>query len=276
MFAFRRFLPVVAPSLAARAAAVSALPSHTAVAAAACMVPACAQIARSCATTTTTSTRNNNNRRSDNNNNYRRDDRNRNNNRDRNNRDGNRDGNPRRPNSDNYRGDVNRSASSNRVSGSRTFAQVEFFDVRDTPAQGRELRLAFLQGGGGGTRNQAKFLTIQMRPQLGPRKTDPHDPTPQFDQANRLSIRLKPKEIATALFWLTGRCSKPSVNIEGRTYKLSLTRLDSGAVAVALAGAKVDGTIGEALTYELLPHQQVQFKGFFEESLFAYWDLTAF
>lgn len=162
----------------------------------------------------------------------------------------------------------------------RTIGTVEFYDVRDTPKDGREMRLTFRKD----AQRDSHFLSITIRPQLGPRKTDPHDPTPQFDQQNRLSLRLKPKEISTLLFWLEGRQQQQAANnsnsgaveVSGQSYKISLARQDSGVVVCTIAGVKLDGTMSDPLSYELQPHQQIQFKAFLENSLYGIWGLPSF
>jgi hypothetical protein len=207
------------------------------------------------ATTTSTSSNNNNNRNFD----RRSNNNNRNNNNRNNNNNNNRIGNNRQ-----------------QEQQSRSIGSVEFYDVRDTPKDGREMRLVFRKDA---QRDSAVgFLSITIRPQLGPRKTDPHDPTPQFDQQNRLSLRLKPKEISTLLFWLEGRSGPTvqSVEVSGQSYKISLARQDSGVVVCTIAGVKLDGTMSDPLSYELQPHQQIQFRAFLENSLFAIWGLPSF
>lgn len=223
----------------------------------------------------------------------------------------NRSGNFRRDNNNNNRRSNSNTNSSNNSSSntmtrrggnysqqqhteSRTIGVVEFYDVRDFSKEGRELRLAFRQdttttrgsGGRGGSNSNNnpsydevfRTMSITIRPQLGPRKTDPHDPAPQFDQANRLTLRLKPKEVATLLFWLQGRqgADVKSVEVSGNSYKISLARQDNGVVLVTLSGTKLDGTPSEPLGYELQPHQQIQFTAFLENSLYAFWGLPAF
>ena len=129
-----------------------------------------------------------------------------------------------------------------------------------------------------------KTLTVTIKPQLGPRKTDPHDPTPQFDQANRLTIRLRAREVATLLFWFQGQragasqqaSSPKSIEVGGNSYKFSLARQDSGTVIATLSGMKLDGTMSEPLGYELQPHQQVQFNAFLENALFGFWNVPSF
>jgi hypothetical protein len=156
-------------------------------------------------------------------------------------------------------------------------ALVEFFDVRDSPKDGRELRLAFRQDFSG--RRESKMMTLTVRPQLGPRKTDPHDPTPQFDVQNRTSIVLRPRDIGAVLLWLSGRAAgnAPSVTVGGTTYGLELKRNDQGIVLATVSGTKLDGSgPTEPLTYELQPHQQVQFAAFLEEGLYSYWGMPAF
>ncbi len=177
----------------------------------------------------------------------------------------------------------------------RTIGVVEFYDVRDSPKDGRELRLTFRQESSVANNNNnsnnnnnnndiVKTFAMTIKPQLGPRKTDPLDPTPQFDQSNRLTVRLRPREIATLLFWLQGRGggsdakkNNDSVEVAGSSYRVELARnRDAGTLVLTMVGTKLDRSPGEPLSYELQPHQQVQFAAFLENSLYSFWNIAAF
>ena len=64
--------------------------------------------------------------------------------------------------------------------------RFDIFDIRDNPAEGYRLRVNY---------NDRKVF-FQHVAQLGPRKTDPNDPAPQFDESKRHGIRLFIHEIA--------------------------------------------------------------------------------
>jgi hypothetical protein len=180
----------------------------------------------------------------------------------------------------NFRNNNSGSSSSGRNAVQPLRANVEFYDVRDSPKDGRELRLSFrsdVQQRSYRSQDQhAKQLTLTILPQLGPRKTDPHDPTPQFDNAARVGLRLRAQEVAEILMWLVGRNKADSHTLGSTNTRIELKKHDSGVITVAVTARKLDGNMGEPLAFELQPHQQVQFRIFLEESMYAYWDFSAF
>ena len=249
MFSLRRFItPALSCSKIATQQQQQRL-STAAVVSAMNLQTMCMQSSSASASSSSDNNRNNNNRRNFNNNNNNRGGVQQQNNRSRNN-------------------------NNNMAASNRTIGALELIDIRDSAKDGREMRLAFRHDGG---RDQ-RICSITIRPQLGPRKTDPHDPAPQFDQTNRLTLRLKPKEVATILYWMEGRQGKDvkSVEVVGLTYKVNLTQQDSGVVTITLTGTKLDGTASEPLSYELQPHQQVQFRVFLENSLDSFFGIAAF
>lgn len=180
--------------------------------------------------------------------------------------------NDRRNNNNNVQN--RRNDNNNNVAAQRTIGVLELVDIRESAKDGREMRVSFRHDS---ARDQ-RVLSVTIRPQLGPRKTDPNDPSPQFDKTNRLTLRLKPKEVATILFWLSGRQGKDvkTCEVAGFTYKVNLAQQESGVILITLTGTKIDGTPSEPLSFELQPHQQVQFKVFLENALDSFFGLAAF
>lgn len=68
-----------------------------------------------------------------------------------------------------------------RFTPTRFLPRFEIHDVRDDPSQGSMTRISI----------DGKQLLITQYPQMGPRKLDPHDPTPQFDSSRRISTRFR-------------------------------------------------------------------------------------
>lgn len=79
------------------------------------------------------------------------------------------------------------------AASSRTAADLkprfEISEVHDDPSKGYLLRVSL----------DEKRVTMTYYPQLGQRKTDPMDPSPQFDFAARRSVRLFQHEVAGVL-----------------------------------------------------------------------------
>uniref|UniRef100_A0A0A9Y4K7 Endonuclease 8 n=1 Tax=Lygus hesperus TaxID=30085 RepID=A0A0A9Y4K7_LYGHE len=68
----------------------------------------------------------------------------------------------------------------------RMLPRFEIFDVRDSPSQGTMTRVAV----------DGRQLLISQYPQLGPRKVDPNDFSPQFDSERRITVRFRHKDLA--------------------------------------------------------------------------------
>jgi hypothetical protein len=79
--------------------------------------------------------------------------------------------------------------------------RFEFMNINDDPTKGFMLRAAV----------DEKRVILTYFPQLGPRKSDPNDPAPQFDFAARRSIRLFQHEVAGVLTVCEGKASKHAV-----------------------------------------------------------------
>lgn len=73
--------------------------------------------------------------------------------------------------------------------------RFEIHDVRDDPALGTMTRIAI----------DGKQMLISQHPQLGPRKLDPNDVTPQFDRDRRISVRLRHMDLAALVAVVEGR-----------------------------------------------------------------------
>jgi hypothetical protein len=79
--------------------------------------------------------------------------------------------------------------------------KFEFMSVQDDPVKGYMLRASV----------DEKRVIITYFPQLGPRKSDPNDPAPQFDFAARRSIRLFQHEVAGLLTVCEGKAAKHQI-----------------------------------------------------------------
>lgn len=96
--------------------------------------------------------------------------------------------------------------------------RFEIHDVRDDPAQGSMTRVAV----------DGKQLLVSQFPQLGPRKADPNDPSPQFDRDRRISLRLRHKDLAALVGVVEDRM--PSHHMENNAYNLTFEKTAAGFV----------------------------------------------
>ena len=78
--------------------------------------------------------------------------------------------------------------------------EFEIYDIQENPAQGKLVRVSY--------DGAERKLVFSMYPQLGPRKTDPNDPSPQFDYARRSVVRFRPTEWAAMLAVIEGKMEK--------------------------------------------------------------------
>lgn len=76
--------------------------------------------------------------------------------------------------------------------------KYEFSEVNDDPSKGYMVRVV----------QDEKRVVLTHYPQLGPRKSDPMDPAPQFDFAARRAIRLFQQDVAAVLTVCEGRATK--------------------------------------------------------------------
>lgn len=80
--------------------------------------------------------------------------------------------------------------------------RFEFMSVEDDAAKGYMLRAML----------DEKRVVITHFPQLGPRKSDPNDPAPQFDFGARRSLRLFQHEVAGLLTVCEGKAAKHQIS----------------------------------------------------------------
>lgn len=83
--------------------------------------------------------------------------------------------------------------------------RFDVYDIQDDPSLGYRLRVTY---------NDRKVYLNHFS-QLGPRKADPMDPAPQFDESNRHSIRLFIHEIAGFLTVCDGLASQYKMSAKG-------------------------------------------------------------
>ena len=74
---------------------------------------------------------------------------------------------------------------------------VEIHNLKDKAADGGYLLRC--------TYREPSTVILSQYPQLGPRKEDPNDSTPQYDAQRRASVRLKPIHIARLLTLMEGK-----------------------------------------------------------------------
>ncbi|KEG11602.1 mitochondrial RNA-binding protein 1 [Trypanosoma grayi] len=100
--------------------------------------------------------------------------------------------------------------------GVQMLPKFEIHDVRDDPALGTMTRVAV----------DGKLLLISQYPQLGPRKVDPNDLSPQFDADRRISVRLRHIDLA----YLVSVCERrlPRHRMETKAYTLDFEKAADG------------------------------------------------
>ncbi|KPA80932.1 putative mitochondrial mitochondrial RNA binding protein 1,gBP21, MRP1 [Leptomonas pyrrhocoris] len=96
--------------------------------------------------------------------------------------------------------------------------RFEIHDVRDEAAQGSMTRVSV----------DGKQLLLSQFPQLGPRKADPNDPSPQFDRERRISLRFRHMDLAALVCVVEGRL--PSHHMTNSAYELVFEKSPSGYV----------------------------------------------
>eukprot|EP00008_Paramoeba_atlantica_P004075 CAMPEP_0201475156 /NCGR_PEP_ID=MMETSP0151_2-20130828/604_1 /ASSEMBLY_ACC=CAM_ASM_000257 /TAXON_ID=200890 /ORGANISM="Paramoeba atlantica, Strain 621/1 / CCAP 1560/9" /LENGTH=260 /DNA_ID=CAMNT_0047855173 /DNA_START=65 /DNA_END=847 /DNA_ORIENTATION=- len=75
---------------------------------------------------------------------------------------------------------------------------IDIVEVSDDPAHGSMVRMVY----------HSRSVEFMHYPQMGPRKTDPMDPMPQFDFQNRIFFRAGRKSIAEMLAVVEGKQSE--------------------------------------------------------------------
>ncbi|KAG5475346.1 hypothetical protein LSCM1_03459 [Leishmania martiniquensis] len=106
----------------------------------------------------------------------------------------------------------------------RTFASTsllpkfEIHDVRDDPAHGSMTRVSV----------DGKQLLVSQFPQLGPRKADPNDTTPQFDRQRRISMRFRHIDLAGFVSVVENRIE--SHHVKNNAFDMAFERTANGYV----------------------------------------------
>lgn len=98
----------------------------------------------------------------------------------------------------------------------RLLPKFEIFDVRDDPTFGTMTRVSV----------DGKQLLVSQYPQLGPRKVDPNDLSPQFDIQRRISVRLRHKDLAGIVAVVEDHL--PSYRMQNNAYSLQFVKNRSG------------------------------------------------
>ena len=161
------------------------------------------------------------------------------------------------------------------AAGAIEFPKFEIHNVRDDPIEGSLVRFT----------HDHRNIVVSHYPQLGPRKTDPNDPTPQFDLNKRSSIRIRQHDVAAMLCVVQGKLPSvaivyPKNNLEftknldaatgGATYLLKGTISASQDVTksqdVISIGFKneyatllqtfLDASVADSFGFQFLKHQQ--------------------
>lgn len=96
--------------------------------------------------------------------------------------------------------------------------KFEIHDVRDTPENGTMTRVAV----------DSRQLLVSQFPQLGPRKSDPNDASPQFDRDRRISLRFRHLDLAGFVSVVEGRIA--SHHMHNNAYELTFSKTDKGYV----------------------------------------------
>lgn len=104
----------------------------------------------------------------------------------------------------------------------RLLPRFEIFDVLDNPALGSMTRVAV----------DSRQLLVSQYPQLGPRKVDPNDFSPQFDNERRISVRFRHKDLAGFIAVMEDKMTKYSV--KNNAYDLHFEKTSTGYILSGL------------------------------------------
>eukprot|EP00796_Vickermania_ingenoplastis_P008698 gene8698-6118_t len=102
----------------------------------------------------------------------------------------------------------------------RFLPKFEIHDVRDNPLEGSMTRVSV----------DGKQLLLTQYPQMGPRKVDPNDVTPQFDVSRRISTRFRHVDLAAMACVTMGRLA--THHVKNNAYDLSFVKTDRGGYAI--------------------------------------------
>ncbi|CAG9576714.1 mitochondrial RNA binding protein 1 [Leishmania major strain Friedlin] len=96
--------------------------------------------------------------------------------------------------------------------------KFEIHDVRDDPEHGSMTRVSV----------DGKQLLVSQFPQLGPRKADPNDTTPQFDRDRRISMRFRHIDLAGFVSVVENRIS--SHHVKNNAFDMAFEKTTNGYV----------------------------------------------
>ncbi|AYU79994.1 guide RNA-binding protein of 21 kDa / gBP21 / KMRP1 [Leishmania donovani] len=96
--------------------------------------------------------------------------------------------------------------------------KFEIHDVRDDPEHGSMTRVSV----------DGKQLLVSQFPQLGPRKADPNDTTPQFDRGRRISMRFRHIDLAGFVSVVENRI--PSHHVKNNAFEMAFEKTTNGYV----------------------------------------------
>lgn len=123
------------------------------------------------------------------------------------------------------------------ASGARPSFEIQ--KLMDDPKQGAMTRVTFLK--------ERSSVVISRYPQLGARKEDPQDSTPQFDVSRRVSARLNVGEMGTVLAVLDSRVS--SAKLSSEAHDLTVSR--DGDNGLKIAGTVSQGPRDQRITQDV-------------------------
>lgn len=107
-----------------------------------------------------------------------------------------------------------------RFTPTRFLPKFEIHDVREDPAKGTMTRVSI----------DGKQLLLTQHPQVGPRKLDPNDLTPQFDSSRRISTRFRHVDLAGMVCVIEGRI--PSHQMSNNAFDLTFEKTASGGYSL--------------------------------------------
>lgn len=110
-----------------------------------------------------------------------------------------------------------------RFTPTRFLPRFEIHDVREDSSLGSMTRVSI----------DGKQLLVTQYPQMGPRKLDPHDPTPQFDSSRRVSTRFRHVDLGGMVAVTKGLL--PSYHMKNNAYDLTFEKI-SGDKGYSLHG----------------------------------------
>lgn len=126
-----------------------------------------------------------------------------------------------------------------RFNPARLLPKFEIHDVRDDPAGGTMTRVAV----------DAKNMILTQYPQMGPRKADPNDITPQFDQSKRISTRFRHIDMAAMVAVTKGRLEEH--HMKNNAFELTFKKTPEGGYSLQGKVKRAAGMPGSGFQKEM-------------------------